>query len=285
MASKVSKLIYIGLILAALLGLTVFLMWQKKIENAEAITNYWREFNNNSSARIDHDQWQGLLDDYLISDHPSGINRVDYEGIADDIEPLQDYIDHLSSLNPKHFNQDEQMAYWINLYNALTVQLISTHYPINSITQLGTNIVAFGPWDDYAVTVNEQHLSLNDIEHKILRPIWKDERIHFAVNCASLGCPNLQSEAFTSGNLNTLLNQAAYEYLTHERAVNFNGETGALILSSLFDWYSKDFGDNQQAVLTTLSRYLPRNTPQRRRLRNFTGDIHYAYDWGINDDQ
>lgn len=112
---------------------------------------------------------------------------------------LNDYLDQLSKLDPREFNRQEQYAYWVNLYNALTVKLILDNYPVASITKLG-GLFSFGPWDEKVFTVAGQTLTLNDIEHRILRPIWKDPRTHYAVNCASLGCPNLQSQAFTAQN-------------------------------------------------------------------------------------
>ena len=245
---------------------------------ADKLTQYFDASNENNQSKIDHSQWQLILDDYLIGDHSSGVNRLDYEGIADDSEALNAYIQSLAARDPREFNKREQMAYWINLYNALTVLLVSDNYPVDSITTLGETENAFGPWDDPITTVADKSLTLNNIEHTILRPIWKDHRIHFAVNCASIGCPNIQSEAFTADNLDTLLTDAANEYLSHPRALRFDGDN--LILSSIFDWYGGDFGGDQQARLKTLGRYTDKAT--RDRLKNYSGPISFEYDWGIN---
>ena len=160
---------------------------------------------------------------------------------------MNNYIEQLAGIDPRAYRRIEQKAYWINLYNALTVKLIVDHYPVGSITTLGKTLGAFGPWDDHLITLAGQTLSLNDIEHRILRPLWKDPRIHFAVNCASYGCPDLQDIAFTAENIETLLNKAATDYLSHPRGAHFDGDE--LVLSSIFDWYAEDFGANQQEVL------------------------------------
>lgn len=112
-------------------------------------------------------------------------NRFRYKAVSDtDHQKLKDYLDYLSRLTPVEYPREIQKAYWINLYNALTVDLILQHYPVESITDIGS-WYHFGPWDDEVVTASGQPLTLNDIEHRILRPLWEDNRIHYAVNCAS----------------------------------------------------------------------------------------------------
>lgn len=245
--------------------------------NEQNMMHFWDQENSANSSTIDHGPWQSILDNYVIKDH-SGINRVDYEALVDDVALLEDYIQSLSSIDPRGYGKQEQMAYWINFYNALTVKLIVENYPVDSITELGKNKLAFGPWDDNLAIVTGQTLTLNDIEHRILRAIWTDHRIHFAVNCASIGCPNLQTRAFTSKNLEDLLGQGAIEYLTHSRGLRFESET--LVLSSIFDWYTNDFGANEQELFATLSQYLPSGVG--RDLEQYSGSIRYEYDWTLN---
>ncbi len=236
-------------------------------------------YSESSEQVVDHDEWQLILDDYLVSDTDSGVNLFDYSGLIDDgREPLDQYVDSLTAIDPLGLNRHEQMSYWLNLYNALTVQLIINHFPTASITTLGSNPLEFGPWNEVAANVNGVDLSLNDIEHRIIRPLYDDYRIHFAVNCASIGCPNLAVDAFTAENLDDQLDEAASEYLNHPRGVRFEGEQ--LHLSSLFDWYADDFGDNQQAVLATLSNHTDPSVTEA--LTGFSGDPVYYYDWGLN---
>ena len=241
---------------------------------------FWDVSAEGNTAVIDHSDWQYLLEEYVISDDPSGVNLVDYQNLLEDDKAVLDrYIDQLSSIDPRTYNRTEQHAYWINLYNALTVQLIIENYPAESITKLGASPLSFGPWDDNIITLAETELSLNDIEHGILRPLWNDYRVHFAVNCASIGCPNLQAMAFTADNSEALLDQAAGEYLAHPRGARF--EDGTLILSSIFDWYGIDFGDDQGQVLETLSQHAP--SAIANELAEYADDITYEYNWQLND--
>ena len=245
------------------------------------LDSFWNQAELNSSAVISHELWQQTLDEYLISDHLSGISRVDYQTLREDgVEELQGYLNAVSAIDPRNYNLAEQFAFWINLYNAVTVKLIVDNYPLDSITELGNSPLAFGPWDDHLITIAGRELTLNDIEHRILRPLWKDHRIHFTVNCASIGCPNLSAEAFTRQNQERLLEQSAGDYLQHPRGLRF--EEDKLILSSIFDWYQEDFGASQNERLQTLSEYLPE--PLATRVKNHKGPIDYHYDWQLNSD-
>ena len=242
---------------------------------------FWDQANPVSGDTISHELWQETLDEYLISEHSPGVNRVDYQALQEDgVEALQQYLKTQSEIDPRNYNRAEQFAFWVNLYNALTVKLITDNYPLNSITELGNSALGFGPWDDELITVAGKALTLNDIEHRILRPVWKDHRIHFAVNCASLSCPNLLAEAFTVKNQERLLIQGAHDYLLHPRALQIEGHT--LHLSSIFYWYKDDFGNSQKELLQTLSQYLPE--PLATQIKNHTGAIEYRYDWQLNAD-
>lgn len=269
---KVSLILLVSIFVVA----GVYFFYQKT--NEANIALFWDKSNSQNTQTINHESWQILLDDYLITEHKSGINRVDYEALIDDKELLEGYISSLAEIDPRIYAKDVQMAYWINLYNALTVLLIVNEYPTNSITTLGKTTIAFGPWDDFAISITGKNLSLNDIEHRILRPIWQDDRIHFAVNCASIGCPNLQPEVFTAENLEALLDIGAKEYLAHPRALRF--EAGTLVLSSLFEWYAGDFGDDSTEILSQLSTYAPDDLKEKLKIHK--GKIKYEYDWGLN---
>ncbi len=247
--------------------------------NKAELDTRWAAHNAASTDTVDHDPWQLILDDYLISDTDDGVNLFDYAGLLDDgREPLDDYLTALTQTDPLTLNRAEQKAYWFNLYNAATVQLIIDNYPLKSITQLGSNPTEFGPWNENAVAVNGIDLSLNDIEHRIIRPLYNDYRIHFAVNCASIGCPNLAADAFTADTLDQQLDDAARDYLNHPRGIHFTGS--ALTLSTLFKWYADDFGANQSDILTTLAKHTDAET--QSALASFTGSPNYDYDWALN---
>ena len=239
----------------------------------------WTSYAESSDIEIDYENWQLILDDYLISDTESGVHLFDYAGLADDgREGLDEAVDQLVATDPLLLNRQEQKAFWINLYNILTVQLILDNHPVASITTLGSNPVEFGPWNETVTTINDVELSLNDIEHRIIRPLYDDYRIHFAVNCASIGCPNLSPEVFTAESLDEQLDNAAAEYLTHPRGIVFEGKN--LKLSTLFKWYASDFGENQKKVLSTLGQHV---SPEiQEKLSSFDDEPTYDYDWSLN---
>ena len=240
---------------------------------------FWVESNEKNTAIIDHAHWQSLLNSYLINNHPSGVNRFDYKAVNDtDRKKLRDYLSNMQQLDPRIYNRAEQKAYWINLYNALTVDLILKNYPVGSITKLGESFFSFGPWDDKIANIQEKNLSLNDIEHGILRPIFRDNRIHYAVNCASISCPNLAKEAYTASNTNSLLEQGAKEYINHPRGVIF--EKGQLKISSIYHWYKVDFGNKDSTLINHLIKYA--NPDLSKNLRQYQGDIEHDYNWGLN---
>ncbi len=272
---------YIQIFVGLALVVTVALGYKFLVadRNKSELDTRWVASVESSTQVFDHSNWQTILDDYLISDTDSGVNLFDYSGIIDDgREPLDEYLDAMTSADPLSLNRAEQKAYWINLYNAVTVAVILDNYPLVSITNIDGKLSSFGPWDNDAVELNGIALSLNDIEHRIIRPLYNDYRIHFAVNCASIGCPNLAAQAFTSENMEQLLDTAAAEYVGHPRGVTVDGSK--LQLSTLFDWYGSDFGSSQKQILETLSKHA--NPETKNALLTFSGDPDYFYDWALN---
>jgi hypothetical protein len=247
------------------------------------MTKDWLPKNPKNTTVIDHNHWQFILSKYLTSNDPSGVNLFDYKHVLpEDKLKLKTYLLSLQALDPRQYNKAAQKAYWINLYNALTVQLILDNYPVKSITKLGDKFFSFGPWDDEAAVVAGSALSLNDIEHKILRPIFKDPRIHYAVNCASYSCPNLSGIAYTESNTEELLDQGAIEYINHKRAIEFDGND--LLLSSIYDWYLVDFGDSSASLLKHLKKYAEADLKQKLMAFEIKpGDIDHHYDWQLNE--
>ena len=243
------------------------------------LQSFWDDREENSSVKVDHSDWQEILDGYLDDATADGVNRFNYAGItSQDEEKLTGYLDYLQRIEPRQLNKDEQMAYWVNLYNAATVSvIIQQEAGLSSIRQIRSSFLSRGPWKLKLLTISQQELSLDDVEHGILRPIWRDKRIHYAVNCASIGCPNLLKTAFTSDNLEALLEQAAKDYINHPRGVNV--EADSLILSSIFDWYAEDFGSNFDELKQHLIDYAEPSLAQQ--LEEFTS-ADYDYDWSLN---
>lgn len=242
------------------------------------LISFWDDREERSGVTIDHSRWQGLLNTYLDDQTEDGINRFDYARVSlGDRSRLEAYIDYLQKVEPRQLNGNEQMAYWVNLYNATTVLLVLRADNISSIQQIRAGFFKRGPWQMKVLTILQRDLSLDDIEHGILRPIWRDNRIHYVVNCASLGCPNLLKTAFTGENIQALLDKAARDFINHPRGVSV--EAGELTLSSIFDWYAEDFGDGFVALKEHLSRYAEPELASR--LRAYSGAA-YQYDWSLN---
>ncbi len=153
----------------------------------------WIAHDPNATAGIDHGTWNRFLKTY-VSDGDDGVYRVAYGRVTGaDKRVLEDYVAGLAATPISGYARAEQLAYWINLYDALTVKVVLDHYPVDSIRDIDISpgLFADGPWDRKLVEIEGEDVSLNDIEHRILRPIWRDPRIHYAVNCASIGCPDL----------------------------------------------------------------------------------------------
>ena len=235
--------------------------------------------NSQSIQTVDHSSWDYFLSRYVRRD-AKGLNRVCYRHVTrEDYQVLQGYLLYLQSVDVRALNRREQLAYWLNLYNAQTVAIVVCHQPLWSIRQIKSKPLDFvGPFDDKAVTVLGQNLSLSDIENDIVRAVFKDPRIHYALNCASVGCPNLQQTAWQSVNLEQRLDAAAFEFVNSGRA--FKATLFGVKLSSIYKWYADDFGGNDAAVLQHLRRYA---TPQNYQvLSRYHQVMHYYYDWSLN---
>jgi hypothetical protein len=244
--------------------------------------SYWKTHNENNQSQISHQLFDGILKTYLTTSHTSKVHLFRYNKVTiNDKKKLTQYLNQLQAIKITNYSRLEQKAYWINLYNALTVQVILKHYPVKSILKINISPGFFsrGPWGAKLLTVEGEKISLNDIEHRILRPIWKDNRIHYAVNCASYSCPNLASKTYTAQSTEQLLHEGAKQYINHKRGVTFDNDND-LVLSKIYDWYQIDFGDNEKNLIKHLIKYA--NPELKRKLLKFDGDIDYKYNWNLN---
>ncbi len=248
-------------------------------------TSFWQTSDETSVKQVNHGAWQDILTVYLRV-HGSGINKFDYASLkanAKDTSKLTKYLDYLQELDPRTYSRAEQKAYWINLYNALTVKVVVDAFPVDSIRDICRDRAAgsecSGPWNEVRAKVAGQGLTLDNIENDILRPIWKDNRIHYGLSCASHSCPDLSGTAFTAKNTETLLDTGARKYVNDKRGVDFM-EDDFIIISSIYDWYVEDFGNNKQGVIKHLARYADKELAER--LKNFNGAVDYEYDWRLN---
>lgn len=243
---------------------------------------YWARHDEASIAVIDHDSWQAFLDRYISAD-AAGVNRVDYGAVsADDQAALKRYIADLEAIPIHQYRRTEQLAYWVNLYNAKTVDIVLDHYPVDSIRdiKLGDGLIVVGPWGAAVLRVSGRPLSLNNIEHAIIRPVWQDQRIHYALNCAAVGCPNLGRKAYRGDTIDVAMTTAAEAYVNDPRGVHVD-DRDRVRISKIYAWFREDFGGEPPAVLRSIARYaMP---PLRARLEGRERIDRYAYDWSLND--
>lgn len=241
----------------------------------------WDRHSPQSTAQIDHTPWDRWLEQHIVPGE-DGINRIAYAAVTPEARAeLRDYIDGLQRIDIAHYARAQQFAYWVNLYNAATVALILSHYPVDSIRDINISPGFFsrGPWDAKLLQVAGKALSLNDIEHRILRPIWRDPRIHYAVNCASIGCPNLAASAYRPDRMEQMLEHAAHAFVNHPRGASVKG--GKLRLSSIYDWYGSDFGATDQDIIAHIRHYAA--PPLAAELASIRAISDTGYDWRLNE--
>ncbi len=238
----------------------------------------WAAHDEAATQTIDHSAWDALLSRYVSSD-ASGVNRVAYEKVsAADRAALAAYIAALEAVAISDYARAEQFAYWVNLYNAVTVRTVLDAYPVASIREINDGWFSPGPWDRALVAVEGETLTLNDIESRILRPLWRDPRAHYVLNCASIGCPNLDVPAYRGAGLEARLDEAARRYINHPRGVRI--ENGELIVSSIYAWFRDDFGGSKATVLAHLKAYADRDL--KNELSSRAEIDGYEYDWSLN---
>jgi len=267
------------LILIALLAIMTFFFAASGAHAAPKTDLWprWQKHDASNTKKIDHSAWDKFLKTYLVTAHPSGINRVRYQAVSDeDRKALKSYLQHLQSLPISSYSPTEQKAYWINLYNAFTVEVVLSRYPVTSIQDINISPGLFsrGPWGAKLLTIEGEKLSLDDIEHRILRPIWKDNRVHYAVNCASLGCPNLQPVAYSGENTESLLERGAREYVNHPRGVAI--KNSKLRVSSIYVWFQEDFGGSVEGLMEHWLKYA--NKGLAEALQAYSGGLEHDYE-------
>ncbi len=224
-----------------------------------------------------HQAWGDLLETYLSVDD-DGVNRFDYGGLKDntgDVAVLDAYLTSFAALDFDTLSQAEQVAAWSNIYNALTVKHIVGRYPVRSIRSgyIG------GPWKRVKTVVDGEAISLHAIEHDVLRPMG-DPRIHYALNCASYGCPNLLPDVWTGATLDEDLDAAARAYINHPRGVSIRAR-GGLQVSSIYKWFKADFGGSEETVIAHLLDYA--NPVLAQQIKTNADIRKYEYDWSLND--
>ncbi len=241
-----------------------------------------------------HGAWTALLRKHVRLLRGGQATQVHYAGFAADRSALKVYLDSLSAVPPAAFagwTRAERQAFLINAYNAFTVELILTRYPdLKSIKDLGSLLGS--PWKTKWITLLGTKVSLDDIEHAMLRKRGDhdDPRVHFAVNCASIGCPALREEAFVASRLEAQMDEQTLRFMSDRTRNRYNAQRGRLELSKIFDWYGEDFRlghrgiASLQAFVGRFADQLADAPAERERIRSGTVDMAFAdYDWALND--
>ncbi len=240
----------------------------------------WTAHDPASEISVDHSPWDAWLKQYVAIDD-DGIAKVAYGDVSKQaLSALAQYIRDMQSIPVSQLNRDEQSAFWVNLYNASTVLLIIQHMPVSTIRDIDISpgLLSDGPWGRKIVRIEDEELSLDDIEHRVLRPIWQDPRIHYAVNCAALGCPNLWPEAMTPSNAEAYLERGATAFVNHPRGARV--EYGRLIVSSIYHWFKEDFGATDAGVIAHLKQYATGDLADK--LKRVSRIDDHQYDWTLN---
>uniref|UniRef100_UPI00404A30EE DUF547 domain-containing protein n=1 Tax=Gelidibacter sp. TaxID=2018083 RepID=UPI00404A30EE len=218
---------------------------------------------NLSFQTVDHSKWNNLLTKYVTDD-----GNVNYQGFKADKKELASYITYLSHFNPDDtWQKEETLAYWINAYNALTIDLILRNYPVKSIKDIDK------PWEQRLWKLGSKWYNLEDIEHQILRKM-NEPRIHFAIVCASFSCPKLQNRAFIASDLETQLTNATKEFLSDTKRNEIS--QNHLKISKIFQWFSKDFKQNG-SIIDFIDNYSSVDISPKAKIS------YKDYNWDLND--
>lgn len=253
------------ILLLSFVLLTILFVWFT-CSNCRAIRR------DTQSRPITHEIWDGLL-----KKHVDSTGFVNYRGMIRDSSELNRYLQLLENAHPndKFWSRNEQMAYWINAYNAFTIQLIVRNYPVKSIKDI-KNGLAFvnSVWDIKFIRIQGFNYDLNNIEHNILRPVFRDARIHAAINCASFSCPRLLNKAFTAQNLESQLDTVMRDFVNDPLRNRIGSEKAEI--SEIFKWFKGDF-EREGSLRDFLNRY------SKFKLTESTEIMHIDYNWALNE--
>lgn len=220
---------------------------------------------------LEHNTWNGLLKKYVTED-----GHVDYVGFKNEEKVLDEYLAVLSQSHPKeNWKKEDQLAFWINAYNAFTVKLIVKNYPIKSIKDLAGGIYKVNtPWDIKFIKMGDETYDLNNIEHGIVRKQFNDPRVHFALNCASVSCPKLRNEAFVGSKINEQLDDQSAAFVNNKEKNSIEKSTAAI--SKIFTWFSDDFKESG-GVVKFINKY------SDVKMTGETVISYLEYDWNLNE--
>lgn len=230
---------------------------------------------------IDHREWNALLQKYV--DDAGMVDYQAWKASTADVAVLDRYLQQLAGAKITNSSpQDAVKAFWINAYNAVTVRGILREYPTSSIRNHTAKLWGYNIWKDLKLPVGGVEYSLDDIEHQVLRPMG-DFRIHFAIVCASIGCPPLRNEAYQADQLDAQLTDNAEKFFADPKKFQADVSRSTLSLSPILQWFEKDFGANETARLQTIAPLLPTDEARRLATSGAATVLYLDYDWGLND--
>ncbi len=234
-----------------------------------------------SMDKIDHSGWDALLKKYV--DENGFVNYKAWHASSRDRQALSAYLNSLSRANPnRSASRDAKLAFWINAYNAVTVHGILREYPTSSIRNHTAKLFGYNIWKNLQLVVGGQAHSLEDMEHQILRKMG-EPRIHFAIVCASIGCPRLMNRAYTAKQVREQLEINAKDFFSRAQNFRYDEPNGQFQFSSILSWFGSDFGGNQAAQLKTIAPWLPNQAARNAALRNSVSISYLDYNWNLND--
>ena len=232
-------------------------------EDEEAETTLEEETRPMNKEAFDHSRFDQLLKKYV---NKNGI--VNYAGIKKDQKPLKDYLETIRVHAPDDtWSRQDQFAYYLNAYNAMTIDLIVRNYPLKSIKDIKD------PWEQRNWNIGKKSISLEEIEHEILRKM-NEPRIHFGINCASFSCPPLMNEAFTAAKVDVQLERLAVQFINDPKRNKITADR--IEISNIFRWFKKDFTENGD-LIDFLNKYSKVPIDKNARVR------HMDYDWSLNE--
>ncbi|APZ92874.1 DUF547 domain-containing protein [Fuerstiella marisgermanici] len=231
--------------------------------------------------QINHAPWDALLEKYV--DRDGYMNYHVLHASAADRRTLDGYLTTLSQANLQaKTSKDATLAFWINAYNAVTVHGILREYPTTSIRNHTAKLVGYNIWKDLQLLVGGRPYSLEAIEHQVLRKMG-EPRIHFAIVCASIGCPRLLNQAYTAADVQRQLETNARDFFSRPQNFQFDMRTGQFQLSEILNWFGEDFGPDQPAQLRTIAKWLPNQAAQAAAQRGAGRVSFIPYNWDLND--
>ncbi|MCU0832270.1 MAG: DUF547 domain-containing protein [Rhizobiaceae bacterium] len=237
-----------------------------------------RAFKPSGSGRVDHSAFDAILGQFVRLDG-AGYAAVDYAGLKRRHGEVTAYVKALEAVDAAGLSRKEAHAYWVNLYNAKTLDVVLERYPVKSIRDinLGGGFFGRGPWSRKMMQVSGTDLSLDDVEHRIVRALFNDPLSHYALNCASFSCPNLMPRAYTAANIDTQMAESARLYVNHPRGLTISD--GRITASKIYSWYADDFGGKDSLK----DHWLAFATPDKADAIRAAAMGRFTYDWTLND--